>query len=290
METLMKTLKWFAAVLALLAGCYNPNVPNGAQQCSPIGGKCPEGFSCFPDNHCYKAGSTPDCSPACSGATRVCDKTNLKCVQCLIDKDCPDGALCDTKSSACKPGCNAGHAGCGADAGSCDVDLGSCRGCLADAECTDMANPRCDVPNGRCVPCVPMADNCPTGQYCSVANNQFSCVSGCKVQSECAGDGGGAMDCCNHQCTNTSSDKANCGACGKTCENGNTCCSGTCADVTADVSNCGGCGMGCMLQNVMGPTCAGSTCGFTKCNPGFGDCDLMPANGCETNIGMDPRN
>ena len=278
----------FMGSVGSLAGCYSPNVASGAQQCSQLG-QCPEGFTCFPDKRCYKPGATPDCNPACSGATRVCDKTSLKCVQCLADKDCPDGALCDLKSQACKPGCNAGHASCGADAGSCDVDLGSCRGCLSDAECPDMANPRCDLPSGRCVPCVPMADNCPTGRYCSGANGLWSCVSGCKVQSECAADGG-SMDCCNHKCVDTTSDKTNCGVCGKTCENGNTCCSGSCADPSSDVSNCGGCGMACMLQNVMGPMCVTSICAFTKCNPGFGDCDLIPTNGCETNIGMDPKN
>ena len=284
------------------AGCYGPNIANGQQQCS-VDGKCAEGFQCFPDKHCYKLGTTPDCSPACVGGS-VCDKTTLKCVECLIDKDCPAGRLCDASKKTCKSGCSATHPGCGSDAGSCDVDMGACRGCLTDGECTDMANPRCDVPSGRCVPCTLQNDNCPTGQYCSGANGSFACANGCKSQRECvpdadmgqgqgmSGDGGvvPAFDCCNHQCVDTSADKVNCGACGKTCENSNTCCSGACSDVTSDVNNCGGCGAACQLQNVMGPLCASSVCGFSKCKPGFGDCDLKPQNGCETNIGVDPKN
>ena len=101
------------AAVALQAGCYDPPLVDGAQKCA-AGGKCPEGMKCFPDNRCHKPDANPTCSPACSGG-KVCDPATLACVDCLADKDCPDGSIC--KGQACVAGCNAGHPGCGCHAG-----------------------------------------------------------------------------------------------------------------------------------------------------------------------------
>jgi hypothetical protein len=45
-------------IIALLAGCYNPNFAGGKLDCAS-GGKCPDGYYCAPDNKCYKNGTTP---------------------------------------------------------------------------------------------------------------------------------------------------------------------------------------------------------------------------------------
>src|SRR4051794_8118079 len=102
--------RWFHLAFALLAGCYSPSIQEGALGCAP-GGKCPEGFQCFPDNRCYANGAAPDCNPACAGQTPVCDKTTLKCVGCLADNDCPAGFVCGTMAKTCKAGCTAAHPG-----------------------------------------------------------------------------------------------------------------------------------------------------------------------------------
>src|SRR4051812_10070187 len=125
---LSRVARWFPLALLLVAGCYNPDIAGGALGCAP-GGKCPEGYQCFPDNRCYKMGANPDCNPACAGQMPVCDKSTLKCVGCLGDKDCPTGFVCAAAMKTCRPGCNAGHSSCEADAGLCDVDAGVCRGC-----------------------------------------------------------------------------------------------------------------------------------------------------------------
>src|SRR5690606_7950931 len=48
-------------------------------------------------------------------------------------------------------------------------------------------------------------------------------------------------------------------------------------------TNCNGCGISCSPSNATG-TCASGTCQIASCNPGYGDCDSSPANGCETSL------
>ena len=277
---------------ASLGGCYNPTIPSGAQKCT-VDGKCPEGLTCFPDKRCYKPGSNPTCMPVCSGQAPLCDKMTLKCVQCLAEKDCPVGNVC--VAQVCKPGCSAGHPSCVPDAGTCDVDLGACRGCLSDAECSDMSKPRCDKPTGLCVPCLPSDDQCPTGKYCDGKDGRYACVDGCASNEQCAkvAQSGGdpkAITCCGNRCVDVTQDAAHCGKCGTACSNGMSCCNATCVDRASDVTNCGGCGTVCTPKNVDAPACAMSACGYGKCNMGFGDCDSNAGNGCETPTANDVKN
>ena len=284
------------AASAVLSGCYNPNIPNGAERCS-LDGKCPEGFTCFPDKHCYKPGSNPTCLPACAMPTPLCDKMTLKCVQCLMDKDCPAGTLCVGQS--CKPGCSATHPGCAPDAGSCDVDMGQCRGCISDAECGDQSRPRCDKLTGLCVPCLPGDDQCKPGTFCAGADGKYSCVDGCDSNDQCVklammgGDDGGMsreVTCCDHRCVDVSSNSSNCGRCGTTCMNNTSCCNAQCVDQGTDVTNCGGCGTVCTPRNATGPMCTSGACTYDKCTGGFDDCDSNRANGCETGVAADAKN
>jgi hypothetical protein len=58
-------------------------------------------------------------------------------------------------------------------------------------------------------------------------------------------------------------------------------CSGVaCTDLRTNSSHCGRCGNVCALSNAT-PTCEGGACIVASCNPGFADCDMNPANGCE---------
>jgi hypothetical protein len=69
----------------LAAGCFNTkNVQSGGLKCAP-GGVCPDGFSCGPDNLCYRNGT--DGGIACTPPT-----------------DLPPGDLCDP---VCQSGCPA---------------------------------------------------------------------------------------------------------------------------------------------------------------------------------------
>lgn len=119
--------------------------------------------------------------------------------------------------------------------------------------------------------------------------------------------------CCDGACVDTESDSENCGKCGKSCEgaaHGNGACqAGKCsfecglgfadcnllsedgceADVGTDPAHCGDCDTICLFANAV-PKCESGTCGIAMCNAGFGDCNLMIADGCEADLGIDPDN
>jgi hypothetical protein len=61
------------------------------------------------------------------------------------------------------------------------------------------------------------------------------------------------------------------------------------SDTSKDMANCGGCGMLCNTKNTKSAVCAGSVCTIV-CNPGYSDCDMDPATGCESKLSNDPKN
>ena len=95
-------------------------------------------------------------------------------------------------------------------------------------------------------------------EWCTAQNENApsKCINGmCQCNTMCSGN-----------CTDLTSDPANCGECGKTCAAPETCasskctcpagdmCGSKCVDVTSDPANCGGCGKTCAY------TCANSEC------------------------------
>lgn len=73
------------------------------------------------------------------------------------------------------------------------------------------------------------------------------------------------------------------------CPSGSAFCQDACLDVLTDPTNCGKCGNVCPSLPNSSPTCSLGTCGYV-CNPGFIDCDLNPANGCEVSVLNDLQN
>lgn len=58
----------------------------------------------------------------------------------------------------------------------------------------------------------------------------------------------------------------------------------------SDRLNCGTCGQVCAetLPNVMLSSCVRGACQADSCAAGWGNCDTLSANGCETRLGTDP--
>jgi hypothetical protein len=115
--------------------------------------------------------------------------------------------------------------------------------------------PICDS-SGRCVTCVSDGD-CDPGQLCRTLGAATACVPGCRADSGCkflSADG--------------------------------RCCDGQCLYTDTDAQNCGACGVACSRPNASG-TCVHGVCALGICAPGWGDCNLDPADGCETNLATD---
>lgn len=102
---------------------------------------------------------------------------------------------------------------------------------------------------------------------------------------------------CDGACIDVSADAANCGACGVTCPDGIACvagacdlscetgvaCGAGCVDIATDPANCGGCGRVCETAANQAATCDDGKCS-AACADGFGDCNLDPSDGCETDV------
>jgi hypothetical protein len=143
------------------------------------------------------------------------------------------------------------------------------------------------------------------------ANAATACVAGACAPTCLAGfrdcDGDLAMATSDGCEVNTATSATNCGACGMSCPAGQNrlarCLDGVCApgecmagfaDCDADPANgcettlatsathCGMCGRACEFANAAS-TCAAGACVLMACNAGFGNCDGVNANGCETN-------
>lgn len=103
---------------------------------------------------------------------------------------------------------------------------------------------------------------------------------------------------CNSTCVALESNPQHCGRCDRACATDERCiagrclpqctpdqtlCGTTCRDLRRDVSHCGQCNSPCPIPANGTPICQNGTC-HTLCNPGFGDCDDLPTNGCETDL------
>jgi hypothetical protein len=149
---------------------------------------------------------------------------------------------------------------------------------------------------------------------CMVPNATPKCTAHACAVGTCstgyADCNGLAADGCE---TNVETDATNCGACTNVCALANavsecdtgscaitTCngpyrdCNGMAADgcesnIRTDPQNCGGCTNACVLANAV-PGCAMGNCTIASCNPGFGDCNNDPTDGCEADFSSDPQN
>ena len=239
--------------------------------CGACGKMCANGQGC-----CASACSDPMSDPMnCGGCGKLCPAIQNGSASCVMG-GCGRGA------------CNMGFAHCTGNANACEtniaIDVNNCGAC--SKLCPAPAN---GVPGCTAGSCVIASCNMGFGDCDLMLGN------GCEA--------------------NLTTDLKNCGACANACPaimNGAPgCVMGTCGIATCimpfadcdknapngcesntqiDIANCGGCNKPCgAIANGL-PGCAGGMCTVAACNKGFGDCDMMVVNGCESNFATDVKN
>ncbi|MBI5518111.1 MAG: FG-GAP repeat protein [Deltaproteobacteria bacterium] len=193
---------------------------------------------------------------------------------------CADGRC--VVSDACAPG-------------RADCDTMAATGCEASLSAAET----CGACTVRCASPTPMCSAMTTD-----AGMSFGCTRGCMEPT---------TDVCGDSCVNLRTDTTHCGRCGNACPMGTnaitTCAMGACGYMCGsgfsdcdmdrtpgcetatgtDVRNCGRCGNACPTATNAMASCAMGMCRIA-CNMGFGDCDMMAANGCEQDLASDPDN
>jgi hypothetical protein len=205
----------------------------------------------------------------------------LNCGACAVVCPTPRNATAICSSGVCGAGaCQPGFADCDRDpANACEVNLG--------------------FSTGNCGTC---------GFVCNLLNANQRCQNSACELTNCRA---GFADCDRLSSTgcevNTQSDPSNCGSCGKACAfpsadatcQGGACKLGPCLAATedcnriaadgcevntnSDATNCGACARPCTLAHAKA-ACSDGVCSVSACDPGWGDCDGLPLNGCETSL------
>jgi hypothetical protein len=229
------------------------------------------GFSCaayydsFSLGRCYGKQDVNDSRAACNGSGACLSAGTL----------CPDmlpGAVTLTCNATCQ---TPAAATCtGTTAGRCDN--------LDDAASTTTCGYG---------PCQRTVQNCVSGLPVScVANPAASSSETCNgIDDNCDGvvDNGTSVALCPRP-TNVTTALCSAGACVlDTCVSGYADCDHSyatgCETPLNTLTNCASCGTGCALANATA-TCGSGTCAVQTCDTGWGNCDGVASNGCETRL------
>jgi len=168
-----------------------------------------------------------------------------------------------------------------------------CRPCEVGRDCGSTDGVCLDLVDGSycTIPCLD-GSLCPSGSTCESVDvdgtSRDVCVPDSGVCSDCYdpdGDGYGiGAGCFGADCDETS-DTTYEGA-DELCNEIDDDCDGEVDetfDLASDVDHCGACEFACDFPNSV-PICDGGLCGVGACIDGWGDCNDLPVDGCETDL------
>jgi len=251
-------------------------------------------LKCDPVSHLCRGCKTDDECPAGTvcGGSGVCNPGCTPSHACVTGKDCCSGSCFDLTSDATH---------CGACTKDCGTPTHGTAACVASKCAID----KCDSGFGDCdkdftTGCelaLNTVDDCGgCGTKCAPANGTGTCTTGTCAIASCTAGFGDCDGLVSTGCEQTLNTTAHCGACGTKCAPTNgagSCATGSCAiascsigfddcnkvvsdgceiDLTSDAAHCGTCSTACPSTRGTA-ACIGSTCKYSSCASGFGDCD-----------------
>jgi len=293
--------------------CADPLPACSGGGCRSMG--CPMGSAdCANNEMCVQLNTATDCGTcgaACAAslpnATGSCatGTCQIVCNTGFADCDSYQANGCETDLNAtgncgtCGNACSRPNATSVCTSGSCG--LGTCA--MGFGNCDTMDGNGCEAALTTPTNCGTCANDCTgkpntTGAGCDNGACSFSCASGYRDCDTVASNG----------CEVNINTPANCGSCGNNCAalanvamaacttNGcdiTACAAGFsdcdglpsngCERSTTTLTDCGTCNTACAFANAA-ETCPSGNCTMGACSSGFGNCDMMTSNGCETQL------
>lgn len=294
-----------ASSVCTLNRCVGASCADGVQNGGETGVDCGGACSACPVQPSCTDGllngdeTAPDCGGSC---TRCLDGAecvrNTDCVTGVCsDGRCGGGAQCGPPLLACNSACVDSRFD-PSNCGGCGVTCGAGFACLLGS-CMPACGGGTLPCGGTCVAAASDPANCGMcGRSCAAGE---ICVGGSCFQPCPAGQAA-----CGPVCAALDRDAQHCGMCDRACPSGSACVlgvctpgcsaplavctSGQCVDPRNDPDHCGGCDQACPPVTGAARACASNTCVTGPCMPGFENCNNLPADGCEADLGFDAQN
>ncbi len=297
--------------------CVTPHAQPGCNAGSCTVGACEVGWEdCdgMVANGCEV--NTQSDPASCGGCNSPCGQfESCQAGQCVLDCD-PGFGNCDmdpsngcetmlgttTHCGSCGDACDLANATAACSAGACVIQ--TCFTGWGDCNAVDADGCEADL-RGSAMTCGACNNACPAGingtSFCDNGQCALNCNAGF---GDCDGDVATGCE------TDVNASIPNCGGCNQACNPANgtgTCNNGTCqllsctapfddcdgmaangceVNLQTSPASCGACGMTCSLPNAVA-ACNNGACTVGSCNAGFGNCDGLAANGCETSTTND---
>ena len=296
--TLMACHAGFADCNGKIADGCETDLANDPANCTACGNACMPPANVVATCTAGACATTGDCVigfAECDGMPSTGCETNVltdvnNCGACAMPCPALPHATATCTGGGCAiASCDPGFADCDHSVYSgCEIDLGSdvnnCATCGMKCPAITNGYPACSA--GACV-----VGGCDAGY----ADCDGDPTNGCEVHL--ANDD---LNCgaCKVKCANVANGSPTCGGfvCGiGACNTGFADCfggvvNGCETDLTSDVNHCGDCATVCPLVANGSRSCATGMCGIASCAAGFGNCDNLLGNGCETTFAADLNN
>jgi len=243
---------------------------------------------------CSLANATAGCAAgactiaSCNAGFANCDGTASNGCERNLNSDtgncgacgnaCAAGQLCS--AGVCVTSCGSGQTNCSSVCRNLTTDPDACGACGTVCSANGVVSRTCggSMCNGTCAAGRANCDGNLQSNGCEAdINTSVTRCGGC-TGSACSFNNIAAA-CSGGNCTGT-------------CRPGYADCDGDkrtngCeVSTSANASHCGACGNVCPAHPNAAPACVDGACGFT-CDPGYGDCNSDPVDGCEEPLNVD---